>query len=154
MLKRLTLFVLLLLGYITLFAQVKVTFVTGKIPLAETSAQKIFLAGNFNNWNPNDTAWQLKPGESTGLSVVKLLPKGKYNFKATKGSWNAVETIEGVADRENREVIINQDTVIIINIADWKDIHPMTLKKHTASTNVHMISENFDMPQLGRKRRV
>lgn len=35
-----------------------------------------------------------------------------------------------------------------------KDNAPQQDKKHTASVNVHVISESFDMPQLGRQRRI
>jgi len=51
----------------------------------------LFLAGNFNNWNPADTAWELHPGGSGSYTIAKDLPKGIYQYKVTKGSWQKVE---------------------------------------------------------------
>lgn len=82
------------------------------------------------------------------------MPSGKYSFKATKGSWETVECGPNGGDVANRDISINHDTTIMINITGWKDDFPPQQKKHTASANVHIISESFNIPQLGRQRRV
>lgn len=137
-----------------LFAQVKVTFKAENVPQGKTAVKNIFLAGDFNNWNPADTAWLLKP-DGTGTYILsKNIPAGKYSFKITKGSWDKVECSVDGQDVPNRDINLVNDTTIVMNIQSWKDDHPAVAKKHTASANVRIISENFDMPQLGRQRRI
>lgn len=137
-----------------LFAQVKVTFKTSGLPISKTAVKTVFLAGDFNNWNPADIAWMLKPDVKGNYILTKNIPAGKYSFKITKGSWEKVECKTDGEDVENRDINVVHDTTVIIDIQSWKDDHPAVAKKHTASTNVHIISENFDMPQLGRQRRI
>jgi len=152
--KRIIIVLFLLLSQTLLFAQVKVVFRISNVPAFSTSAKNIFLAGDFNNWNPADSAWMLKPGQSGEYILIKNMPKGNYGFKATNGSWGTVECTTTGSDVSNRDIKIDNDTTIIMNIAGWKNDHLVYAKKHTASPNVHIISESFDMPQLGRQRRV
>jgi len=144
----------LLLIQTLLFGQVKVTFIADKVAAFKTSTPNLFLAGDFNNWNAADTAWIMKPDGVGRYQLVKTLPKGNYSFKITKGNWNAVECDESGRDIANRDITISRDSVIVMKVKGWKDDHPMEQKKHTASANVHIISENFDIPQLGRQRRI
>lgn len=152
--RKLGLCTLLLFCQALLFAQVKVTFITGKVPPFKTTNKNIFLAGNFNNWNPANTKWQLQPVDAGKYQLIVDMPKGDFSFKVTKGSWDAVECTATGQDVGNRDINILHDTTMVIDIAGWKDDFPPTPKKHTASANVHIISEQFEMPQLGRQRRV
>jgi predicted alpha/beta superfamily hydrolase len=152
MIKKVFISLWLLLIQTLPFAQVKVVFNTGSIPV--TSSKVIFLAGDFNKWNPADTTWQLKQLPAGNYELIKNMTKGNYSFKVTKGSWNMVESGTSGQDKGNRDLIINHDTTVSINIEGWKDDHPMQEKKHTATNNVHIISEKFEIPQLNRERRV
>ncbi len=137
-----------------LFGQVKTVFKTGKIALLKTVAEHLFLAGNFNNWNPADTAWQMQADGNGGYRLLKNLPKGVYNYKITHGSWDKVEcTTEGKAI-DNRTLTLVNDTTVNIDIAAWQDNFKPAEKQHTATAQVHLISDKFEMPQLGRQRRV
>jgi predicted alpha/beta superfamily hydrolase len=137
-----------------LFGQQKIVFKTGKIPASKTSPVRLFLAGNFNNWNAADKAWEMQPGPSGAYMLTKDLPKGVYNFKLTRGNWQTVECGAAGKPIDNRYLSVSQDTSVILNIAGWQDNYAAAEKKHTASPQVHIISEKFDMPQLGRQRRV
>src|SRR5579872_3666428 len=86
--------------------------------------------------------------------VVKTLAPGVYNFKVTRGDWQKVECTETGKTKGNRSATIAHDTTIVLAIAGWQDNFKPEERKHTASANVHIISEKFDMPQLGRQRRV
>lgn len=46
--------------------------------LDNSSAQKVYLAGNFNNWNPEEIAMKKVDGKWT---VSLFLPAGNYNYK-------------------------------------------------------------------------
>jgi predicted alpha/beta superfamily hydrolase len=154
MVKRLAIIVLLLFCKTLIFAQVTVTFKISHLPPFKTAAKDIFLAGDFNNWNPADKAWQLQPDQSGNYQLIKSLLKRNYNFKATKGSWETVECSTGGKSIDNHSISVVHDTTLTLTIADWQDNYPVAEKKHTASANVHIINEKFDMPQLGRQRRI
>src|SRR5215469_4482621 len=137
-----------------LFGQVKVTFKTTKIPASKDTNVHVFLAGDFNGWNPADNASEMMPDNQGEFSVTKSLPAGSYNFKVTRGSWEKVESTATGGMTENRSANITHDTTITMTIAGWQDNFPKPEKKHTASANVHIMAEKFDIPQLGRERRV
>jgi predicted alpha/beta superfamily hydrolase len=137
-----------------LFGQFKVTFKTAQIPASKDLSVYLFLAGDFNGWNPANKGFEMLPDGQGTYSVTETLPAGVYNFKVTRGDWQKVECTAAGKMKENRSAGIKHDTTIIITIAGWQDNFAQAEKKHTASANVHIISEKFDMPQLGRQRRV
>lgn len=137
-----------------LFAQVKFTVFTGKIPAPKSASEGLFLAGDFNGWNPADKAWQLFKTDGEKYALTKELPAGIYHFKITRGSWNTVECDVTGKQVDNRLLKLNADTSVTLDVAGWQDNFAPVEKKHTATAQVHIISEKFDMPQLGRQRRV
>jgi len=142
--------------------QQKIAFKTGKIaPVIVSKVHsdslpvlRLFLAGNFNGWNAADTLWQLRPDGHGSYAISKELPKGPYQFKVTRGSWQAVECTAAGKPIDNRVLTVNSDTTLVLDIAAWQDSFAPVEKQHTASPQVHITSEKFDMPQLGRQRRV
>jgi predicted alpha/beta superfamily hydrolase len=136
------------------YGQLKVTFKINKIPAAKIPFAGIFLSGDFNSWNPADKASELVKDDAGNYSLPKTLPKGIYNFKITRGSWQTVECNAQGKPMDNRSAVISHDTTIMIAIADWQDSFKPEEKRHTASANVHIVSEKFDMPQLDRQRRI
>jgi len=137
-----------------LFGQVKTTFKTGKIAPLKPASMHVFLAGNFNNWNPADSTWQMKPDGNGGYLLLKEMPKGIYNYKITRGSWDAVECNADGKGIDNRTLSLVNDTTVTLDVAAWQDNFAAAIKQHTATAQVHIISDKFDMPQLGRQRRV
>jgi predicted alpha/beta superfamily hydrolase len=135
-------------------AQQKTVFKTGTIPPVIVSKVHLYLAGNFNNWNPADTAWELHPNSSGSWQLTRYLTAGVYQYKITKGSWQTVECGTKGQPVENRTLVIKKDTLVSVDIAGWQDNFPAAEKKHTASQQVHIISEKFNIPQLGRQRRI
>ncbi|MGZ3752914.1 MAG: hypothetical protein ACXVAU_16645, partial [Mucilaginibacter sp.] len=68
-----------------LLGQVKVTFKTGRIPSEKGPDFSLFLAGDFNNWNPGDKASELLKNSPGSFEISKTFSKGVYNFKITRG---------------------------------------------------------------------
>jgi predicted alpha/beta superfamily hydrolase len=136
------------------FGQVKVTFETSSIPAVKESGISLFLAGDFNNWKPGDKSFELQKNSAGLYQLLKVLPKGVYNFKITRGNWQAVECNVFGKAVENRSATIMHDTTITMKVAAWQDNFKSEEKKHTASKNVHIINDKFNIPQLGRQRRV
>ena len=146
-------FAILLFTYFLSEAQYTVVFKLQKYPPLHAN-DSIFIAGNFNNWNPHNTAYAFSsPKENTFLLYLKL-PAGDYEYKCTRGSWGKAESEAGGADLENHEFEVRSDTTIEINIQAWKDDFAEVAPKHTASGQVHIIDTAFFIPQLNRARRI
>lgn len=136
------------------FGQQKAVFKTGDLPPFKEPSGHFFLAGDFNNWNPGDTAWELTPAGTGKYTLLKNMPKGIYHFKVTRGAWQTVECSAGGKARDNRLLKIESDTTITIDVTGWQDNFREAPKEHNASPQVHIISEKFKIPQLGRERRI
>ncbi len=121
---------------------------------AKHPADSIFVAGNFNGWNPGKAAFALHKQDSIWTLVIPSLPPDLIEFKITKGSWSTVETGPSGSDQGNHVFKINKDTTVNIIIAGWKDAFPAVPKKHTASANVQVLDSAFWIPQLQRYRRI
>jgi predicted alpha/beta superfamily hydrolase len=143
---------LLLIGLISL-AQYKVTFVVDRLPPYQKLSDKIYLVGSFNNWNPHDEKLQMRiTNAKPGITIE--LAKGMYEYKFTEGSWENVESRDKGFPTANRNLIVDGDTTIHIEIEHWADHFPKKEKASTASRNVHIVDESFYIPQLDRHRRV
>lgn len=143
----------LLLSGLIASAQYKVSFVIDQLPSYQKSSDKIYLVGNFNNWNPHDERLQLKTiNGRPGITIE--LKKGMYEYKFTEGSWEAAEALDGGFPTENRKIDVESDTIVHVDIQHWADHFPKKEKQSTASKNVHIIDDSFYIPQLNRYRRV
>ena len=142
-----------LLGFIAGEAQFTVRFKLGKYPL-QHAQDSIFIAGNFNDWNPHNTVYILSLTKENNLSFYTKLAAGDYEYKCTRGNWKKVECQDRGYEIENHEFEILSDTTIEINIEAWKDDFTGISRKHTAGKQVHIMDTAFYMPQLNRYRRI
>jgi len=71
-------------------AQYMVRIVVSSV--ATKPQDEIFIAGNFNDWNPADLKSKLKPFGGNRRVLVMNIDTGHYEFKFTRGSWDKVET--------------------------------------------------------------
>jgi len=123
--------------------------------VATRSQDDIYLSGNFNNWNPKDENYKLKPfGGSRKSIVIKDIAAGTYAFKFTRGSFEKVECMPDGRDIDDRVLEVNADVSQEFTIAGWKDDYPERPKTYTASPQVRIMDTAFKMPQLDRKRRI
>jgi len=134
-------------------AQYQVVFKLGKYPL-QHAADSIFIAGNFNSWDPRNSSYKLSATTESAFEIAVQLAAGTYEYKCTRGSWKKVESLDHGQDIENHLFEINSDTTIIINIEAWKDDFAAVRRKHTASKQVHIVDTAFFIPQLNRTRRI
>ena len=147
--------ILLLLSFITqnVFAQFSLTIEITATP-AVNKSDKIYVAGNFNNWNPADDNFSFIQKNNSWVKQIKNLAANTYEFKFTRGGWDKVEANFDGADVTNRVVRLTADTVIRLNIAAWKDDFATIEKKHTASPQVIVLDTSLYMPQLKRTRKI
>lgn len=131
---------------------------TLRLVITEVATQKlddIYVTGSFNNWEPADSKYKLKPfGPTRRAIVLKDLPAGRYEFKFTRGGYDKVETTAKGEDIANRIIELSTDESLNITIPGWKDNYPDKPKPFTATDQVHLLDSAFNMPQLGRTRAV
>jgi predicted alpha/beta superfamily hydrolase len=137
------------------FAQYKITFIV-KQPSVLHSKDTLFIAGNFNTWNPADKNFEFSEDNNGIAKIFVTLSAGNYEYKFTRGSWNKVETRENGKGISNRLITISSDTIIMIAIKGWSDdFASVSLARvHTASPNVTVMDTAFFIPQLNRSRRI
>lgn len=147
---------MIFLIFITFFAraQHRVTLLIKSLPTYHKNTDAIFIAGSFNNWDPGKKESQLGKDENGHHLIALLAPKGKHEYKITRGSWETVESGANGLALANRVVEVSGDTTIEISIEHWADHFPKAAKKSTANNRVKIISTNFFIPQLNRYRRV
>lgn len=143
----------LFFGSIKLEAQYAVRLIVTEV--ATRKQDDIYVSGNFNNWNPKDENYKLKPfGGSRKSIVIKDIAAGTYAFKFTRGNFEKVECTADGRDIDDRLLEVNSDVSQEFSIAGWKDDYPERPKIYTASPQVRIMDTAFNMPQLNRKRRV
>src|SRR3954470_18322817 len=105
--------------------------------VATKKLDDIYVAGSFNNWNPKDEKYKLKPFGTTRRGIVlKEIPGGKYQFKFTRGSLDKVETTAKGEDVANHEINLSEDASQAYDIPGWKDDYPDKAKPYTATPQV------------------
>ena len=142
-------FVFSLIVIASLYAQLTINLTS--IPPKTPPGSNLFIAGNFNSWNPGDVAYQLTDNQNGTYSITFNPSPGTLEFKFTRGSWETVEGTETGGFRPNRTYSYSGTaTSIDLNIAGWEDISG----QHTAAKNVQVLDEDFYIPQLNRSRRI
>ena len=138
-----------------IYGQYKVRFEV-KQPVSAHASDKIFIAGNFNGWNPSLKENSFIVDESGNGIYEMQLPAGNYEYKFTRGSWDKVEVTTKGTNTGNRTLLLQKDTTVYLFIGGWKDDFAPEpfIKKHTASTQVKILDSAFAIPQLNRKRRI
>lgn len=151
--KRTSILILLLMLVQQVFSQCTLRLVINEV--ATKKLDDIYVAGSFNNWNPKDEKYKLKPFGTTRKGIViKDIPAGKYEYKFTRGSWDKAQTTAKGEDMQNLEVEVTADVSKDHNIDGWKDDFPQKEKPNTATSQVRVVDNAFQIPQLGRTRRI
>ena len=135
---------------VPIFAQItlKITSIPSNTPAAAT----IYVAGNFNNWNPG-----LTPMVADGSgNYTYTIPEGSgvLEYKFTRGAWSSVEANASGNDIANRTAnFTGSPQTLNLTVPAWKDLGGVG-NPSTAASNVHILSNNFAIPQLNRTRKV
>ncbi|MBC7883858.1 MAG: alpha/beta hydrolase [Saprospiraceae bacterium] len=147
---RLIIFLFILM--ISFSAQTQLTIKLNKIPFDTPENATIFIAGTMNNWNPGNTNFKLTKDSFDTYRITFTPAIGNIKFKFTRGSWETVEgTAQGgyIPDR-----ILNysgQPKIVELTIAGWEGVNNIV---STASPQVSILSDSFQIPQLNRKRKI
>lgn len=133
------------------FAQ-KLTINVVSVPENTDSLDNIYLAGNFNNWNPGDPDFVLTKKENGTYFITFSPPVGNLQYKFTRGSWTSVEGGSQGEEIQNRTLLFTgEDQSVVVKILSWKD---KGTGENTREENVMILDEEFLIPQLNRTRRI
>lgn len=130
-----------------------VTFVITGLPEHHDYKQDLYISGDFEGWSGGKDPFKLnKTNNQYQISIPKY--SETLSFKFTQGNWATVECETDGNPIDNRvySFTTTSDTVAI-KILNWNNPNQKN-KPTTASKNVHVFAEEFEMPQLQRKRKI
>lgn len=130
----------------------QITLKVTSIPTNTPAGATLYVAGNFNSWNPGSTPL-IADGQG---NYTYTIPEGTgtLEYKFTRGSWTSVEGDAGGNEIGNRAATFTGTAQSLnLNILSWKDLGGAG-NPSTAASNVHIMSENFAIPQLNRTRKI
>ena len=112
----------------------------------------VFLVGSFNQWQPAMDKFQLhKTEEGDYEYTFNTMPKLPFEYKYTRGGWDSVELDADGHHLPNRK-IISPASLVIDEVPNWslfeEDFEDRFLPK------IEVISEQFEIPQLIKTRRI
>jgi len=134
------------------FAQLTITLTN--VPANTPSGATLYVAGNFNTWNPGAAAYSLiKQTDGTYTITLPTTVRGAVEFKITKGTWAAEECQANGSSLSNRRFTIPATGAATFTgtVAAWKDSFAPA---STATASVSIMSTSFAIPQLNRARRI
>ncbi|MBK9687256.1 MAG: alpha/beta hydrolase [Saprospiraceae bacterium] len=118
---------------------------------SQPATPEIYLAGNFNGWNPGLSGYQLKL-DSGGVYTITIQPSpANLEFKFTRGSWSTVEKNAAGQDIANRKFTYNGSPATLnLSIAGWGG----GSQTSTASANVVLLDDDLPIKSLQRSRKI
>ncbi len=79
-------------------------FIVNKIPSATPFDARLYVTGNFNNWNPRDDNYQLIKQSDGSYRTTIHSELQEIQFKITRGTWESVECYGNGKARPNRKI--------------------------------------------------
>jgi hypothetical protein len=117
------------------FSQYRITVIVDKVP-ANTKVDHLFIAGNFNQWEPADENTTLTKGSDGKFTkVFENIEPGEYEFKITQGSMETIEVDAKGKEIPNRVLSLRSDTTIHVTVAGWKSAKTAYIENFTAWSN-------------------
>ncbi len=114
----------------------------------------IYVTGNFNKWALEDEQFRLRPTED-GKYLYRFPPYIKLpesiEYKYTRGDWNFVE-LDAYGGRVPNRKIEKGKNIIKDEVPHWRE-NGHTFDKEFLPKKI-LIEDDFEIPQLGRKRRI
>lgn len=102
----------------------EVTIVVNKLPDVTPENTTIAIAGNFNEWDPDENS-QMKRDSLSGKYVLKLPRKGNdrlVEFKITRGNLTNAEADKFGKEIEKRRFLFGDIDTLFIEVENWEDL--------------------------------
>jgi predicted alpha/beta superfamily hydrolase len=155
MFRKTAVVIIFLFFIFSALSQQKIRLELNTLPANSPANGTIFIAGNFNGWNPQNKTYQFQKNDK-GYFIELSLSNGAYEYKITRGGWDKVETTNDGKDIGNRTLKVEADATVELSVEGWKDLFSSSNQrgKSTAGKNVSIIDTAFFIPQLKRTRRI
>jgi predicted alpha/beta superfamily hydrolase len=133
-------------------AVLKVSRVPANTPAPDT----LYVAGSFNGWNARSSDFALHRNADGSYQISLPAGLGPVEYKFTRGKWDKVEVDAHGQLVANRKADAGVAGEVSHEILAWNDLSAVAQApvRHTTTPQVRVLSEAFQMPQLGRSRRV
>lgn len=95
------------------------------IPDNTPKGQPLYVAGNFNNWDPGDEAYRMTLNSDSSYTFRLPPGFGSVEYKITRGDWTTVETDVCGYNIENRMLVLGEEDTTSIIIDSWHDLDPL-----------------------------
>ena len=105
----------------------QITSVPGNTPAGST----LYVAGNFNQWDPGDTRAILEMAPDSNYYISLPYGFGELQFKITRGDWSTVETDVCGYDISNHSFNYLDSDTLRIEVLSFKDLEPLNCNKLT-----------------------
>ncbi len=129
----------------------QVTFRLAGLPGKYTPARDtLFLAGDFNAWNPRNPAFRFQKNAQGILELTVNSLQANLLYKVTRGSWASVEVAATGQDIPNRNSPNAAGSIVNLSIADWAD----TKGNHTSTNEVSVLTSQLWLAPLKKYRRI
>jgi len=131
----------------------QVTFIVNQLPEGHDFNKSLYISGNFEGWSGGSEETVLsQDGETYSITLNNI--QCNILFKFTLGSWESVETDGDGASIENRSYTCESgEQTVYISIEGWTG-DSKAIVRSTAHQNVTILSNDFEMPQLDRSRKI
>lgn len=114
----------------------------------------VYLAGNFNDWATQDSQFQMQKIEE-GRYEFEFPEEERFQseliYKFTKGDWSEVE-IDRYGNKTPNRKWKSESNIQVEKVSKWRKnwlpYRPSQLPK------IHLISEEFEIPQLNKTRKI
>ncbi len=90
------------------------------LPAATPLEDTIYVAGNFQGWDPGATALT-RDSATRARGTVSVTQGSSLEFKFTRGSWARGEKAIDCSEIPNRTATANEDQTITATVANWGD---------------------------------
>lgn len=106
-----------------------------KIPENTPPGSRIFIAGNFNQWDPGDQQFVLEMGKDSNYYIHLPRGFGRLEYKITRGDWTTVETDICGFSIDNHNFYYGDADTLVAEILSWRDVEPVNCPEVTIVLN-------------------
>lgn len=98
-----------------------IVIVLEKLPEETFATDDIYLAGNFNNWDPGHTYYKFANDGYSSRYYHLTTNSQHIEFKITRGNWGSVEVSSTGRDIPNRGAWVGEVDTLFLKVDRWKD---------------------------------
>jgi len=128
-----------------LTVKAQVTFIVDSLPKSSQAGDSLYLSGSFNDWNPSDENYRLKPkGDGTFSVGSKVFDHSWISYKVTRGNWENVEVGSNGRPILVRKLSVNKshEQSVPIQIKGWADRDGVADKKSSVTLILEKLPAN------------